>query len=85
MASAQQLLSMEPPLPPFVIPSEAEGSAVQRTRLGNVFLTVRRDLRFQFRGKTSTPQGPVPAFTFLVTVLVARFTTEISFEGPLAE
>jgi hypothetical protein len=24
---------------PFVIPSEAEGSAVQRTRLGNVFST----------------------------------------------
>src|SRR5580692_3258 len=38
-----------------------------------------------YRGNTSTPQGPLPALTFLVTVLVARSTTETSFDGPLAE
>jgi hypothetical protein len=40
---------------------------------------------FSYRGRTITPHGPEPAFTFLVTVLVARSTTEMLFEGPLAE
>ena len=35
-ASVQQLLSIEPLPFPFVIPSEAEGSAVPRTFRGNV-------------------------------------------------
>src|ERR1700733_5319307 len=54
------------------------------TRTGSAILN-RIGGCFAYRGNTSTPQGPVPAFTFLVTVFVARFTTEISFEGPLAE
>jgi hypothetical protein len=40
-ASVQQLLSIEPLPFPFVIPSEAEGSAVPRTFPGNVFSTER--------------------------------------------
>jgi hypothetical protein len=40
-AFAKQLLSMEAPRLPFVIPSEAEGSAVQRTSRGNVFHPLR--------------------------------------------
>jgi hypothetical protein len=38
-ASDQQLLFSGSTAVPFVIPSEAEGSAVQRTSLGNVFLS----------------------------------------------
>lgn len=37
------------------------------------------------RSRAITPQGLEPALTFLVTALVATSTTEMSFEGPLAE
>jgi len=37
-APSQQQLLMETASLPFVIPSEAEGSAVQRTSLGNVLI-----------------------------------------------
>ena len=38
-----------------------------------------------YLARTTRPQGPLPAFIFLVTVFVARSTTETSFDGPLAE
>jgi len=38
-----------------------------------------------YRGKTITPHGPVPAGIVAATVLSARFTTEMLFDGPLAE
>src|SRR6266849_6812756 len=37
------------------------------------------------RGKTITPHGPVPTGIVAATVLSARFTTEMLFDGPLAE
>ena len=38
-----------------------------------------------YRGKTITPHGPVPAGMVAVTALSARFTSEMLFDGPLAE
>ena len=71
---------------PFVIPSEAEGSAVllissEDSLASSSGPAVRRN----HLARTMTPHGLEPAFTFLVTVLVARSTTEMLFEGPLAE
>jgi len=38
-----------------------------------------------YRGKTITPHGPVPVGIVATTVLSARFTAEMLFDGPLAE
>ena len=38
-----------------------------------------------YRGKTITPHGPVPTGIVATTVLSARFTAEMLFDGPLAE
>jgi hypothetical protein len=48
---------------PNKIPSGTEGSAVQRTSLGNVFLALRCNVTFASRGKrrAKTPRFPPPA------------------------
>ena len=77
--------------PSFAVQRRSAGETLDALQNDLVIPTVAlatRHLRISpdtHLGKTMTPQGHWPAFTFLVTLLAARSTTEISFEGPLAE